>query len=1509
MEHIADENGNFSIDYPDGVLDCIWPEAPSADSGLIGEKLDWVDVSFDRELYLSLGRRVEVEGTIVFPDSYQGDSYLHAGKIEAGNIGLLQDWRREGPEAFSALGTEGAYFFHVWAGCQESEFLRGYVCNFADYFSSATIDTRDEEGATVVIPPPIPGEPMIPFDPPRASLITVGAPDEGGIARVSGAPGAATGVSWIRIVNLNTGHFVDGASRGDGSFDIDFLAPPGSWLEVRQDPTAHSQGSEEGAGTIIRVPYGDPSGTFATMGWACEWCGTPAQESNPVRNVGAHDYGQTWISGDLQKQQWQAGESIPLSGEVKVFTRNARQIAPDSLDMYGRVVLERVFDPSGRQEFTNPVFVSQNLTPTGLPIERKGQNGFRGSSAGLFVAEDISFGEWTEMDGRGFSSSWSATAVVPPDMPDGVYSVVIEVFEAQNRTVVDALHFEDTFRQLFDTPFTRSHATTIKIGSPEPARLSWALGLNTLSNGARGTVAIEDRDRIGIANRVTTNSKPFIVPMADARNDVPFSYRLEPFAPLLGTSNRGWMPPPPIEFDFPSGELTVSIEHPDGSFTNIGSEPFAQSFVQSPHGLSGNQLSGVSNDPHQYFGLTTLNPKFDVTFDQYGLHRITMTGHLNDVHGNRYEGGGTYEVFVARHLDLETGVFANTPFEVGDTISPTVIVQPGVPADVEIKVSHYPESDPGQRVEYVVAGTANRFGYFHPTSGDSFSFAQPGEYRFDIVASYEDEDGVLWMGAESWASVVETPGDTLVAHGLRVRKRDGRRDQWIINDSSSIGGGHLPFPYHTGDIAWSLETNFDPDFVAMFPGLSVQDTQGDFIDLLKLRQQARFDWHHQEWDELAATGEILLFSSTPNYLPAVFKPDAPDTHWGYFYSGAARPGVRIRDMVSEDENQESYWRFDDTYNYQPGNGSNGDLPNDFKFQFGGTVYRAPDRGFFHYGAYGSLWVMVPNDDPMGIRVMPPFQGNGGGPSGGPIMTLKGRDIDLFFHPTGIRPGSILESGDIVSIAGQFGPTLSSQLEVEITEPGGEITVVNGQANKVGYFYDPEQDFAVETPGVYKVKVTARYTGRTSAGQVQQPYPTGDVLGSRSGEFYFYVVEPDSEPLGTEVTESSFVEPGKQAIPIELTQTEGIRNAKLYFTTVMPGFILEEGASNGLEYVYDAQELAETFPNLDLEDEDARYGVDTITMSFLVTGEDDAGNPVYRARQILLQGEELMAPRQPAAEAEPFAINAGHSGAWFNPDTSGQGQLIDIEPESQFMFLAWFTFTDDDSDNPNQQHWLTAQGNYSGNKAVLPVYETLGGQFDDPAEVDPPALIGSIELSFEDCTSGQASYSIDSWEVTGSFPLSRVVPGSENVCLVSSGKPEETIAQNDAWDGAWYKADTSGQGFLIDSKSNAEGDDFIFVAWFTYGDTNASGQRWLTAQGPMTGNQAEIPIYEITGGSFDDPKPINPPENIGSMNIEFTGCNSAQLSYDLTAEGLQGSMDIERVIPGTEALCESLGVSD
>ena len=270
------------------------------------------------------------------------------------------------------------------------------------------------------------------------------------------------------------------------------------------------------------------------------------------------------------------------------------------------------------------------------------------------------------------------------------------------------------------------------------------------------------------------------------------------------------------------------------------------------------------------------------------------------------------------------------------------------------------------------------------------------------------------------------------------------------------------------------------------------------------------------------------------------------------------------------------------------------------------------------------------------------------------------------------------------------------------------------------------------------------------------------------------------------------------------------------------------------------------------------------------------------------------------------INAGHAGAWFNPDTSGQGQLIDVVPESQYMFLAWFTFTAAASNNPDEQHWYTAQGNYSGNTAELILYETLGGQFDDPQETSTNP-IGEVTVSFTDCEQGQMVYSIDTDGRQGTFPLERLIPGSGDVCAEQRGKADittEAVDINAGMDGAWADEDTLGQGFLIDAHPNPDGGNFIFVAWFTYGDDMASGQRWLTAQGDFTGSTAAIDVYETIGGRFDDAQAVNVGK-VGTMTIDFTDCSNALLTYSLTDDDLADDMEISRLIPGGQALCEEL----
>lgn len=269
----------------------------------------------------------------------------------------------------------------------------------------------------------------------------------------------------------------------------------------------------------------------------------------------------------------------------------------------------------------------------------------------------------------------------------------------------------------------------------------------------------------------------------------------------------------------------------------------------------------------------------------------------------------------------------------------------------------------------------------------------------------------------------------------------------------------------------------------------------------------------------------------------------------------------------------------------------------------------------------------------------------------------------------------------------------------------------------------------------------------------------------------------------------------------------------------------------------------------------------------------------------------------------FAINAGHSGAWFNPETSGQGQFIDVQPDEQFMFISWFTYTAEDSAQPFEQRWLTAQGNYSGNLAELTLYETLGGRFDDTQAVQTTA-IGTVTLRFDDCEQGEMTYSLEEEGLQGAFPLQRVIPGSGNTCEALAGAAMESVDINPGMDGAWYEPATSGQGFFLDAFPGSGGDGFLFVSWFTYGDSTASGLRWLTAQGDFTGATAQLDLNETTGGSFDDPRQPSTVK-VGTLSFEFDDCAHAVLNYAFDNAPLEGEIALERVLPGSDALCQAL----
>jgi uncharacterized protein (TIGR03437 family) len=1021
------------------------------------------------------------------------------------------------------------------------------------------------------------------FAQPRAALIRVSAPDAAGEVTITGLAGAVPAGARLAVVTLDLGYLTVARAAADGGFTARQVAPAGSTLQIRLDTTNWAldpffSGAGDGWGALPRLPatfirIADEPGAFSATGVA-------------------NNSGPRWtMTGTIERPSYLAGDTLRIDAVLRLASAGA------GLRVVATLTLERLTYPDGTATWGDSQFASTLLTPTGFPIER-----------------------WAIADERGWGATIRQPLVQPaPNRAEGTLSFVLalpaDLPSGLFRPVI-VLRFEDESGRWLEFPpeapapgfvtgvekSDTAFLPVIRVGTPAPPRMPWVLLADTPSNGSRGVRAVEDRQRFGFAPRVLTPSETCVVP--------PGRYSLEPYAPGVTVFDGNVAPVPRLAFRFPSGRLSVRVQKPDGSAIVLGPTPLAQARSMSP------LQSG--NGPHatDVFQLTTLDPRFEAQLDQYGRHVVTLDGAVADIWGNVWSGGGTYEIHVARPLALDTAVLPGTPFESGDVFQAGVTISPPVPAQVEIKLRQVPNSDPHRALERTVTGVANRFGYFQAPGG--LALQEPGEYRVDIVASFRDGRGQLWMGARTWGGVVASRNPAIVAHGRRGIRNGTIFPQWFLSSGVPRRGpaDEVFFPFHSGDVMWMAASH------STFMVVTFQDLQGRIVDLLRGRAGGRTGGV----ESAAALGEIPLFASRPDRLDPHLDPSKVDL-WGYSYTSVQRPLIRVRENVSEDQSPgRHYWNFRGDYLGQIGAGG-GDRPNDIKFQYGAAVLRGPALSRPEYAVYGSLFVLVPDEDPGGgSRVFPPFQGNGGGPSGGPIMKLKGKDIDLFLHLTGVRPGSVLEVGDTFAVAGAVGPPLPAFVAYAVVTPGGRRTVYSGRANKVGYYYRPEHDFVIDEPGVYTVDLRVSFDGQTSAGQVTEPFPAGDVLGSANGRFYVYAVPRNSAPLAVNVAGQEF--------------SAGAANGHL--TTTMPGFLLETRALAGpLRYRFDPVALARDFPNLDVP------LADVVTISLFAN---------HQARVLVYHGEEFFQTDQTPVVAAPAAVvNA----ATFTPGPVAPGSLATL----------------------------------------------------------------------------------------------------------------------------------------------------------------------------------------------------------------------------------------------------------
>jgi hypothetical protein len=184
------------------------------------------------------------------------------------------------------------------------------------------------------------------------------------------------------------------------------------------------------------------------------------------------------------------------------------------------------------------------------------------------------------------------------------------------------------------------------------------------------------------------------------------------------------------------------------------------------------------------------------------------------------------------------------------------------------------------------------------------------------------------------------------------------------------------------------------------------------------------------------------------------------------------------------------------------------------------------------------------------------------------------------------------------------------------------------ASPVGYFHDPTTDFTLVEPGLYSHRVALTHRGRTSAGPVVRPFPTGDLPGSQSGLSHFVVVDPREPPLEVQISSPRDADRRRPSaarlitarVPAEWSQAEA------WVSVWLPGFLIEDRhlpvIGGKISYRFDPGMWRHDFPNID------EQPVDTFVVTLSASGRDQDSVRRIRARMLVVQGAQIWCPHHP-----------------------------------------------------------------------------------------------------------------------------------------------------------------------------------------------------------------------------------------------------------------------------------------
>jgi hypothetical protein len=264
--------------------------------------------------------------------------------------------------------------------------------------------------------------------------------------------------------------------------------------------------------------------------------------------------------------------------------------------------------------------------------------------------------------------------------------------------------------------------------------------------------------------------------------------------------------------------------------------------------------------------------------------------------------------------------------------------------------------------------------------------------------------------------------------------------------------------------------------------------------------------------------------------------------------------------------------------------------------------------------------------------------------------------------------------------------------------------------------------------------------------------------------------------------------------------------------------------------------------------------------------------------------------------DPFVVEPGISGAWFDTSRNGEGFILEILEDGQAV-MYWFTY-----DGEGRQDWYIAVGEVSGNRILFPdLLRVSGGQFGpdfDPGKV-VRTPVGSADFIFASCDSGAMNWVIDrdgGARRQGRMDLTRLSRVMGVDCGPPLGAPILEIATRN---GSWYDPSHSGEGYTLEILLGGN----ALVYWFSFDPEG--NRRWFFGTGELVEGTLVFDDMLTTSGptfgaDYDPASLVVSPW--GSLQL-LLDCSTGTAEFEPTEEGFPaGTLDLDRLTALADLKC-------